>query len=319
MLSKNKYDLIHFLGPIGYREPGFLYQLPLPYIWGPIGGFGGVKLKLLSETYSFKYTCHYIVKRLFNSVQQLTNFRVRKALKRADVVLCCTSEYEKTIRRLAGLNHHCIIKYRAENCIKKFYDVDLKKYSNQTLHLIFVGRLDALKGLSLIIKALAQIDQNLPLVVDVVGDGYMKEKMVDLASKYGVDHYMVFHGSVPRDTVFEMMNKSHMLVIPSLFEGNPTTQWEALSVGLPILSLDHCGMHDIVNDGVGFPIAVNSVKQIIDDISNVFVQIVKDPTILKEKSEYIIATREEYSWNKREEFFEQVYELAINNFNEYNK
>ena len=42
LLNKQHYDLVHFLGPIGFHEPGMLYELPVPYIWGPVGGMGSV-------------------------------------------------------------------------------------------------------------------------------------------------------------------------------------------------------------------------------------------------------------------------------------
>ena len=38
LLAEERFDLIHYLGPIGYREPGDLWKLPIPYVWGPIGG-----------------------------------------------------------------------------------------------------------------------------------------------------------------------------------------------------------------------------------------------------------------------------------------
>jgi hypothetical protein len=33
-----EFDLVHHLTMQGYREPGFLWQLPLPFVWGPAGG-----------------------------------------------------------------------------------------------------------------------------------------------------------------------------------------------------------------------------------------------------------------------------------------
>lgn len=38
LVKHENFDLIHFVGPIGYREPGYLWKLNLPYMWGPIGG-----------------------------------------------------------------------------------------------------------------------------------------------------------------------------------------------------------------------------------------------------------------------------------------
>src|SRR4029079_12213074 len=32
------FDLVHHLNITGYREPGYLWKLPVPFVWGPVGG-----------------------------------------------------------------------------------------------------------------------------------------------------------------------------------------------------------------------------------------------------------------------------------------
>ncbi len=32
------FDLAHQLNITGYREPGYLWKLPIPFVWGPVGG-----------------------------------------------------------------------------------------------------------------------------------------------------------------------------------------------------------------------------------------------------------------------------------------
>ena len=34
ILKEEQIDLIHYISPIGYREPGYLWKIKLPYIWG---------------------------------------------------------------------------------------------------------------------------------------------------------------------------------------------------------------------------------------------------------------------------------------------
>lgn len=43
------FDIIHQLNMIGYREPGYLYKLNKPFVWGPIGGFNITPWSLLSS------------------------------------------------------------------------------------------------------------------------------------------------------------------------------------------------------------------------------------------------------------------------------
>jgi len=38
ILINEKIDLVHLLNSITFREPGYLWKLNLPYVWGPTGG-----------------------------------------------------------------------------------------------------------------------------------------------------------------------------------------------------------------------------------------------------------------------------------------
>src|SRR5690606_33474414 len=35
-----RFDLAHQLTMVGFREPGYLWQLGIPFVWGPVGGMG---------------------------------------------------------------------------------------------------------------------------------------------------------------------------------------------------------------------------------------------------------------------------------------
>jgi hypothetical protein len=67
LVSRNDYDLVHYQNPIGYREPGYLWKLDLPYIWGPIGGMntfnknliGFLTFKGLFDYHLRKYSNYY--------------------------------------------------------------------------------------------------------------------------------------------------------------------------------------------------------------------------------------------------------------------
>ena len=49
LIANEHFDLIHFLNPIGYREPGYLWKFDLPYIWGPIGGVSNRPKQLFKD------------------------------------------------------------------------------------------------------------------------------------------------------------------------------------------------------------------------------------------------------------------------------
>ena len=49
IIKTGNVDLIHQVCPIGYREPGYLWKIPKPFIWGPIGGMDNRSVKFAFE------------------------------------------------------------------------------------------------------------------------------------------------------------------------------------------------------------------------------------------------------------------------------
>ena len=48
-METKHFDLIHYVGMIGYREPGYLWKLGLPYVWGPVGGTNNAPQQLMER------------------------------------------------------------------------------------------------------------------------------------------------------------------------------------------------------------------------------------------------------------------------------
>ena len=43
------FDIAHHLTMGGFREPGYLFNLPIPFVWGPTGGMGFFPWKFLPK------------------------------------------------------------------------------------------------------------------------------------------------------------------------------------------------------------------------------------------------------------------------------
>jgi len=313
IISSQHIDLIHFLGPIGYHEPGYLYSLPVPYIWGPVGGFGGANPRLIKATCSLKGAVHMLLKRFINEIEAVTAMRVKKALRDSDVVICATTEYQKRISKMIGEKHHSRLFYRAENCITHFYELNENKFSNP-LKIAWIGRIDENKGLIFLLEALYKLKNKQGVSLDVVGEDRLNGKMKAWAEKHNISNMITWHGLIPREKVFELLNTSHIVAITSLHEANTTIVWEAMSVGTPILTLDYKGMHDTVSEEAGIKIKPKSYNQIVHDIANALNKLSNNPNILREKSYAVLRERESYSWDNRVDFFEKMYDIAEKQF-----
>lgn len=314
IIKEEHIDLIHCLGPIGYREPGYLWKLDKPYIWGPISGFNNVPINMLDVLPimdKIKLGFRYLV----NSFQMYFNRRVRKAIKRTDVLLAATSENGAIIKKIFEKDTPII----TENAIHtKIEFVNIDKFSSNTINLIWIGRIDGGKSLIIALKALTKIHKR-DIILNVVGDGPLKEKMQEFSKKMGIDDLIKWHGKVPRSKVYELLTKSHLHLITSVSEGNPTTIWEAMSVGVPTLSLDHCGMHDVLCDRCGIKIPIASLDKIVADLTFEIDRIQDDKNSLYELALGTIDCAQKYRWSERIKFWEDMYDLAIENHAGKNK
>lgn len=310
IVSKDSFDLIHFLGPIGYREPGYLWKLDLPYIWGPIAGMNNYPIELLKATYSFKGKLFFLLRTFINNIQLRASFRVKNALKKSNVLLTATTENQKRLLKV----HHAQSIWLPENGINGIIQKNSnKKFNDEIIHLAWIGRVDDYKAIILLIDAFKNLSQN-NLLLHVIGDGPIKNNMEQYAIKKEVNHLIKWHGKVARSEVFTILAQTHLHVITSLGEANTTVIWEAMSLGIPTMTLDHCGMHDVVCEKCGFKIPIISYSQVINDITKKLNEIMLNPQILRDLSEGVLECAQNFHWDKREAFWNDIYDLAIKNY-----
>lgn len=108
--------------------------------------------------------------------------------------------------------------------------------SNPT-RLIFVGRLMPQKACDQLIRACALLrDKGVDFLLSIVGDGPLKEELSSFVSNLNLEQHIIFEGYQSAPIV--NMKESHILVLPSMYEGMSNALLEAISIGLPIVTTD---------------------------------------------------------------------------------
>lgn len=106
--------------------------------------------------------------------------------------------------------------------------------------LIAVGRLDAVKGFDILLRALAGLDARLVLV----GDGDERASLETLAGTLGVAGQVNFLGW--RQDIPALLAAADLCVIASRSEGFPLVMVEALHAGTPLVSTDVSGVRELL-------------------------------------------------------------------------
>ena len=97
--------------------------------------------------------------------------------------------------------------------------------------LLFVGNLVAVKGIDVLLRALASLDSQARLVV--VGAGPERDPLARLAGELGVADRVTFLGSLPQAVLPDWYRAADLFVLPSRSEGVPNVLLEASACGTP--------------------------------------------------------------------------------------
>lgn len=108
-----------------------------------------------------------------------------------------------------------------------------------------VARLDAQKGLGLLLEAIASIPDARFLLA---GDGKERSALLEKAALLGVSERIAFLGH--RTDVPELLAGCDLFVLPSLYEGFPLVVLEAMAAGKPVVATAVGGTPEAVVDGV---------------------------------------------------------------------
>lgn len=307
MVDEGRVDLIHYLNPIGFKEPGFLWKITkVPYVWGPIQGVENRPFELY-HALSVKGKCNALVRRIVHNGLFILMPRLKKALDRVDVVFAATPNTVKNLKRW----YHKDSIYLPENGIMKMERTTPVMYDGGVLRLIWIGGICERKALVILLDALAKVGGH-NWHLDVLGDGDQKEKLQKKFSH--LNNHITWHGMVDRASVQEVLFQSHLHVISSLGEGNPTILWEAFGKAIPTLTLDHCGMAGVVCEKCGIKIPIHSYNQVVEDIVDRINGVLHNPKIIEQLSVGTIECAKKFMWSNRIDLYNETYEKLIKSY-----
>jgi D-inositol-3-phosphate glycosyltransferase len=117
--------------------------------------------------------------------------------------------------------------------------------------LLFIGRIEPLKGIDVLIRASAQLDGRFQLLV--VGgdekDAMRIHELHTLAEEMGILGKVVFADAVPHEELPRYYNAASICVVPSYYESFGLVALEAMACGVPVIASRVGGLKETVRDG----------------------------------------------------------------------
>ena len=187
----------------------------------------------------------------------------------------------------------------------------LDKKAKEELDLLWVGKLDFRKQLSLAIQTIAQIN-NKNIKLHIVGSGN-NESYKKVAESLHVAKQCIWYGAVSHDKVQEIMQQSDIFFFTSVAEGTPHVVLEAIGNNLPVVCFDTCGQGDSVNEQVGMKIPLSTPQQSAKDFAEKISYLYHHRDVLQQLSKQCSQRQEELSWDNKAKQMVTLYSSILTN------
>ena len=174
---------------------------------------------------------------------------VRRVLRDADLLFANSRGLMRSVESLTGR----IPGFMPTNRLLPKTDVPDLDLGSGRRHLLFVGRLEPVKGIDLLVQAVARLAAGgADLDLHVLGDGSMRKALERDVLAKGLQGRTFFKGFADAMTVAAYLKACDLLVIPSRSEGLPVVFHEAMQVGTPVAATDVGDLGDTIRAyGVG--------------------------------------------------------------------
>ena len=117
-------------------------------------------------------------------------------------------------------------------------------------NLLFVGRLAGVKGVPVLLDALASLSAAHPdLSVTFIGDGPERAALEARAKQLGLSQITHFVGYKSQSEVAKALSETDLFVLPSFAEGVPVVLMEAMAASVPVITTHVAGIPELIEDG----------------------------------------------------------------------
>lgn len=300
-----EFDIAHHVSLNTFFPPPQLYRLPIPFVWGPVGGAMTTPGAFLSC-----YGSNRWVEAVRTLRVRLSNHwpSLRRAVRGTSLLLAINRE---TADALLAAGAGDVRLFLDAGPRKDFFVPEPRPAKHkEALVIMWAGLLFPRKALGLAIEALARV-RHLPVRLHVVGEGWMRQTWRELAERLGVGDRIEFVGQVPWTEMPQHYRQCDAFMFTSLRDSSGNVVFEAMASSLPVITLDHQGVGAFVPPEAGIKVPVTTPEETVRGLAEGIEKLAGDPELRARLGaagwRYIGAQ----SWDHRAEVMAGLYEEVI--------
>lgn len=297
------FDVVHHVTYNSFELPGFLPLLGLPFVWGPLGGaqVPPSSLKRYAEGWSKQQ-----VRTARKQVSRLNPWG-RYVARHAAQVLAINRETETMLLRMGARN---VIRELETAAVAS--DSPPERSSTEAARpftVTWAGRLIAMKAPMLALDAFEVLRAHTPVArLRIAGDGPLREAVERAVTARGLDDCVEVLGALPRQEMATFYDSGDVFLFTSLHESSGNVLLESLAEGVPVVTLDHHGPAEIIDDECGIKVPVRTADEVVRDLGEAMSELSSNVTL---RAQMAVHARERiaevFSWEHKGDLMRELY------------
>lgn len=302
LCEKENIDIVHQITPMEFRAIGDYGAITkIKYVCGPLGGGEYVPDGLWDYTKGYR-TIETI--RKFMNVFYRMKYNITGRFKRCDYFIYANKETCDYV----GIGNHIETEMAVDYVLSEV----LEKIVSDKCVFLVVGRAIYRKGHRFLFDVLKSLRTDKDFEVRILGNG---PDMKYLKSIYEQDDFLQKHvtfvGRIPFTEMKKEYDKANVLLMPSIRETTGSVLLEAMSNGLPIIAMDKFGSGLLVNDSIGWTFGGKTKADYFKSFADAMMECINSPEIVRLKGANMIKESDKYTWLKKVEHFENIYNKLL--------
>ncbi|MEK6477296.1 glycosyltransferase [Catalinimonas sp. 4WD22] len=299
------FDIVHHVTFGSIQLGSYMWKLPIPFIFGPVGGGEKVPDSLI------KYSSSGVLR---DGLRKLTSFIIMKVFKstyatsQASLVLATSCDTADVAKSLEAKN------------VKLFLDCGVssdfmpkvipKREAKHSINVLWVGRLLPQKGLKLVLEVFKRLGKAHNIKLTIVGEGPMGRKYKSFVKKNNLQDVVNFAGTLQYEELKDYYLSHDILMFCPLRNAFGIQILEAMACGLPVITLDQHGAGTLIPEGVCIKVNPED-ENLIDRLKEALVKLAGNREYRKRLSESGLKYANKNSWPKKGERIMREYQVLL--------
>jgi glycosyltransferase involved in cell wall biosynthesis len=303
------FDIAHHVTFVRYATPSFLCLLPIPLVWGPVGGGESTPASFWKD-FSLKSKLYEFLRVTWRFMGEFDPF-TRLTARRSAIALATTQDTAHRIHKMGA--------HRVQVASALFFlEQQLLEFEPTTspvdtpIRFISIARLLHWKGLHLSLPAFAAA-QLADAEYWILGEGPELANLQALSLELGINDQVKFFGHLDRAQVLDKLGQSSVLVHPSLHDSGGWVCLEAMATQRPVICLDIGGPAQQVTAATGIKVSAINPEQSIREMTQAMIKLASDQNLLDRMGQAgYHHIQQFYSWESKGQQFSDLYQKLAN-------